>query len=102
MKVQEMDKMSLKMAMVFKAISDENRIQIMEMLKNGEQSAAMLLKKLLITQPTLSHHMKILVDAGLVMGRREGRWTHYSIIAEGVNVALEYLQGLKNVLEAAN
>jgi DNA-binding transcriptional ArsR family regulator len=46
--------------------------------------------------------MKILVKAGLVLGRREGRWTHYSIVTEGLNVAMEYVQGLKNILEAAN
>ena len=102
MKDEDLEKMSLKMAMVFKAFSDENRIQILEMLKYGEKSAATLLKKLVITQPTLSHHMKILVKAGLVLGRREGRWTHYSIVTEGLNVAMEYVQGLKNILEAAN
>ena len=49
-----------------------------------------------ITQPTLSHHMKILVDSGMVNGRKEGKWMHYSISEDGVNNAMEYLEYLKN------
>lgn len=72
------------MACVFKALSDENRIRILKLLGTGEKCACKLLEALNISQPTLSHHMKILCDAGLVTGRREGKWTHYSIRCEGV------------------
>ena len=74
-----------KMAYVFKALGDENRIQILKLLHNGEKCACKLLDALNISQPTLSHHMKILCDAGLVTGRREGKWTHYSIRCEGIS-----------------
>ena len=90
-----MDKNARRTAAVFKAFSDENRIQILELLKEGEQSANMLLKCLLITQPTLSHPMKILCDAGPVLGRRDGRWTHYSLLGDGLEFAVEYINGLK-------
>ena len=72
------------MVCIFKALSDENRIRILRLLKGGEKCACKLLEELNISQPTLSHHMKILCDAGIVSGRREGKWTHYSICCEGV------------------
>lgn len=66
-------------AKIFKALSDENRLLILKLLKNSEQCACILLESLKISQPTLSHHMKILVDAGLVDFRKEGKWMHYSL-----------------------
>ena len=61
-----------KMALVFKALSDENRIRILKLHRGGEKCACKLLEELNISQPTLSHHMKILCDAGIVTGRKEG------------------------------
>lgn len=66
-------------AELFKALSDENRLAILYLLNDGEKCACKLLEGLQITQSTLSHHMKILCDAGLVQGRREGKWVHYRI-----------------------
>ena len=66
-------------AKVFKALSDENRLQILCQLSGTEKCACVLLDTLKISQPTLSHHMRILVDAGLVVGRKEGKWMHYSL-----------------------
>ena len=71
-------------AFIFKALSDENRIRILKLLRDGEKCACKLLEELNISQPTLSHHMKILCDAGIVSGRKEGKWTHYSICRDGV------------------
>ncbi len=71
-------------AEVFKALSDENRIHILRSLRDGEKCACSLLEELSISQPTLSHHMKILCDSGLVEGRREGKWMHYTICPEQV------------------
>ena len=71
------------MAEMFKALGDENRLRLMEELKDGEKNAGELLDKLSVTQPTLSHHMKILCDSGIVESRKEGKWTYYSISAEG-------------------
>jgi len=64
---------------LFKALADTNRLMIVDMLSCGELCACKILEKFNITQPTLSHHMKILCDCGLVVGRREGKWMYYSL-----------------------
>ena len=86
----------MKTALIFKAFCDENRIRILKMLKSGEKCACKLLEELNVTQPTLSHHMKILCDSGIVVGRKEGKWMHYSISAEGAALAADCLKELTN------
>ena len=83
-----------KIALIFKAFCDENRIKTIKMLRSGEKCACKLLEEINVTQPTLSHHMKILCDAEIVVGRKEGKWTHYSISEKGVEQAKECLQRL--------
>lgn len=78
-------------ARVFKAFCDENRLMILELLKTGEKCACKLLEDLNIGQSTLSHHMKILCDSGVVESRKDGKWTHYSISEEGRIYARELL-----------
>ena len=82
-----------KTALIFKAFCDENRVRILNLLRGGEKCACRLLEELSISQPTLSHHMKILCDSGIVVGRKEGKWMHYRISSEGVQIAKEYLNG---------
>lgn len=84
-------------AQVFKALCDENRIRILKLLCGGEKCACKLLQELNISQSTLSHHMKILCDSGIVTGRKEGTWMHYSISSEGAQAAKELLTGLTTV-----
>ncbi len=79
-----------KTATMFKAFCDENRLQILSLLQSGEKCACKLLEEIQITQPTLSHHMKILCDAGVVVGRKEGKWMYYSISEEGIQVVKDY------------
>ena len=67
-----------------KALADENRLAIMLALQYGEKCGCVLLEEMNITQPTLSHHMKILCDSGLVSSRKEGKWMHYSLSKEGI------------------
>lgn len=86
-----------KTAVIFKAFCDENRIKILKLLTTGEKCACKLLEEINITQPTMSHHMKILCDSGIVVGRKEGKWTHYSIDPTGAKLAAECLQALTNV-----
>ena len=81
-------------AAMFKAFCDENRLQILEMLREGEKCACHILEEMQITQPTLSHHMKILCDAGVVVGRKEGKWMHYSISESGLEKVKKYLNEL--------
>ena len=66
-------------AKVFKALCDPNRLMIIEMLQSGEKCACRILEELNIAQSTLSHHMKILCESGLVSARRDGKWMHYSL-----------------------
>lgn len=66
-------------ALLFKALSDETRLKIIGMLSGGELCACDLLGHLSITQPTLSYHMKILSESGLVNAERRGAWMHYTL-----------------------
>ena len=63
-------------ALICKALSDNNRLQIVQMLSDSEKCGCKLLEAFDITQPTLSHHMKILCECGLVNSRKEGKWHH--------------------------
>ena len=65
------------LAKIFKALSDNTRLQIFDMLRQGKLCACKILEKLDITQPTLSHHMKVLCDCGLAESEKEWKWTHY-------------------------
>ena len=78
-------------AALFKALSDPNRLMIVDMLSCGELCACVILEKFHITQPTLSHHMKTLCDCKLVNGRKDGKWTHYSLDAATVQRFREFL-----------
>jgi len=81
-------------ARVFKALCDENRLEILEKLRSGEKCACVLLEQMEIGQSGLSYHMKILCDSGLVVSRQEGKWTHYTLSAGGRDQALELLKEL--------
>jgi len=71
-------------ALLFKTLSDPNRLMIVDMLSRGELCACVILEKFQITQPTLSHHMKNLCESGLVKGRKVGKWMYYSLDDETV------------------
>lgn len=69
-------------AKVLKALADPKRMQIASMLADQELCANSLLAEFQISQPTLSHDMKLLVDAGVVNSRRSGKWIYYSLDKE--------------------
>ena len=69
-------------AKILKALADETRLRIIEILSGGEQCACDILESFSITQPTLSHHMKVLTESGLVEGRRDGAWMRYTLKTE--------------------
>lgn len=79
---------------VLKALADETRLRIIDMLRCGELCACKMLKQFSITQPTLSYHMKILTECGLVEARREGAWIHYSLCAQRAQEITQYLDVL--------
>jgi len=76
----------------FKALSDPNRLMILDMLSCGEMCACAVLEKFKITQPTLSHHMGVLCGCGLVNSRREGKWTYYSLNDEAIREFRAFLE----------
>ena len=78
---------TMDVALLCRALGDSNRLEIVKMLADGEKCGCRLLEKFEITQPTLSHHMKVLVECGLVNDRREGKWHHYSL---NCNTLTEY------------
>ncbi len=84
---------SIDYAVIFKALGDSHRLQIVKMLSEGEKCACCILEFFEITQPTLSHHMKILCESGLVETRKEGKWSHYSLNHE-------ILEELKNFINS--
>lgn len=86
-----MDESYENQARIFRALSDPNRLKILDLLRDGEKCACALLEMLQITQPTLSHHMKALCDADLVVVRKDGRWMNYSISAQGSKAAVNLL-----------
>lgn len=71
---------------VFKALADETRLKIIQMLSSGELCACNILEEFNITQPTLSYHMKILTECGLVKGVKEGSWMKYTINNERLEI----------------
>ena len=73
---------NIDLAAICKALGDSNRLHIIQMLSDGEMCGCKLLEAFDITQPTLSHHMKVLAECGLINDRNEGRWHHYSINME--------------------
>ena len=82
-------------AAICKAMSDINRLRIIEMLIQGEKCGCNLLDELQVTQPTLSHHMKVLSDCGLVISRKDGKWQHYSI---NCNKFMEYNEYITSIM----
>ena len=84
---------------VFKALSDETRLKILDILSCGELCACKILENLHITQPTLSYHMKLLCDCGLVRSRKEGSWIHYWINKDRVADITLFMDTLLNEKE---
>jgi len=81
-------------AKVFKAFCDEKRLRILELLRGGEKCTCVLVEQLDMAQSSLSYHMKILCESGIVDSRQDGKWTHYMISEKGSSFALELLKTL--------
>lgn len=77
-----------------KAIAEPIRLQILDILSNGEMCACDILHNLTISQPTLSHHMKALTAAGWVIVRKSATWMYYSINPEALEQMHIYLLDL--------
>lgn len=91
-----------KKARIFKAFCDPNRLTILSLLQSGEKCACKLVEELHIGQPTLSHHMKILCEAEIVIGRKEGKWTYYSFNSDGIEKARKLLEEITTVADSVS
>ena len=86
---------------MFKGLADETRLKILDMLSAEELCACKILEAFEITQPTLSYHMKILVDSGVVESRQQGKWTNYRLCAAGCERARALLAAVTTPNETA-
>lgn len=84
---------------VFKAFCDEHRVKVINLLRSGEKCACVLLDELDIAQSTLSHHMNILCDSGIVGSRKEGKWTYYFLSETGIRHAKDLLDNMTALTE---
>lgn len=82
------------MAERLRALADENRLQIIRLLARGELCVCEIMEYLGMSQPTASHHLKILKQAGLVTDRKDGRWIYYRLQPEAVQALTAEIQDL--------
>ena len=79
---------------VFKALCAPKRLAILSLLRGGEKCACVLMDQLGMAQSTVSYHMKILCESGIVVGRQDGKWIYYSLSSTGGRAAAELLLSL--------
>lgn len=77
-----------------KVLSDPNRLKIIDILSCGERCVCDILEFFELTQPTLSHHLKVLMDVGLVNVRKQGQWNYYSLNNSKCNDTITSLQNV--------
>lgn len=90
---------SLDVSLICKVLSDSNRLQIIQLLQSGQKCACELLNHFEITQPTLSHHMKILLESGLVDVSKKSKWSYYSLNQKSIIEFTQFFDGIVNALE---
>jgi DNA-binding transcriptional ArsR family regulator len=76
---------------IFKALNDPTRRAILEMLKEQDMAAGEIVEKFNISGPSISHHLDLLKQAGLVTSRKEGQFIYYSINTSVVDELLKWL-----------
>lgn len=89
--------MNKEIALMFKALGDENRLKIFELLIEGETCGCTLIDKLPITQPTMSYHLKTLNDVKLTTSYKEGTWKKHHVDMDKIDLLIRYLENLKNI-----
>ena len=81
-------------AALFHALSDETRLGILDMLRQGERCVCDLQEDLQAAQSRLSFHLKVLKEAGLVTDRKEGRWSYYALVPDAFAEAHDLVRAL--------
>lgn len=87
-------------ARLFKALSDPIRVEVLTMLTVEKRCACQMLERFHVTQPTLSHHMGVLVESGLVVSERRGKWIFYGVDPDAVARMKDYLDAIGSVAPA--
>ena len=83
-------------ALRFKALGDPGRLRLLSLIaahESGQACVCDLTGPLGLSQPTVSHHLKVLREAGLVIGERRGTWVHYSLVAGALHDLAVRLDG---------
>lgn len=88
-------KQRIKAAVLFHALSDQTRLEILNRLKQGEQCVCELTDALQTGQSRLSFHLRVLKEAGFIRDRPEGRWMYYSLNNEGLEDLEDFVGELK-------
>ncbi|WNY27402.1 metalloregulator ArsR/SmtB family transcription factor [Methanolapillus ohkumae] len=83
-------------ALLCRALSDETRLKILSMLSEEELCACHILEEFHITQPTLSYHMKNLMECDLIHGRKDGLWMRYTLNKEKTEDLIQFLTKITN------
>ena len=80
---------------LFHALSDETRLEIIELLRKGERCVCELTNTLDAAQSRLSFHLRVLKDAGVVRDRKDGRWVHYELVPDAFEEVETLVSGMK-------
>lgn len=86
---------------LFQALADENRLRIVEVLRSGEHCVCDLQASLDLGQSLLSHHLRVLREAGVVRSRRDGRWVHYQLSDDALDAADAWITDARDAARAA-
>lgn len=79
----------------FKALSDQTRREILNLLKNGKMTAGEIGERFSVSGATISHHLSILKEAGLILDDRQGKYIYYELNMSVVDELMEWVSGLK-------
>jgi DNA-binding transcriptional ArsR family regulator len=81
---------------VFKALNDPTRREILELLKDQDMTAGEIADQFNMTKPSISHHLDLLKQAGLVVSSKEGQFIHYSINTTVMDEMLKWMMQFKS------
>lgn len=88
------------MAIIFKALGDSTRLEIVQMLSGKKLCVCKILSAFNISQPAISHHLRILKQAGILLDQKEGKWVYYElnpVITHKLQVYVENINSFHNI-----
>ena len=85
----------MKFQKTFKALSDPNRREILNLLKGGAMTAGEIVEHFPVSGATISHHLSILREAGLILDERKGKYIYYELNMSVVDDLIGWVSGLK-------